>query len=86
MTTQDDSHTGNGASNDRNYNGDGPGKIGLRSDKTPNLVAPSGVNERDHGAQDQVPAANDMDNLDGDEMLSDRNGPSDPADGTKRSS
>ena len=35
--------------------GDGPGKIGLTSDDQPDLVAPSGVNERDHGAADDKP-------------------------------
>ena len=37
------------------YRGDGPGKIGLNSDAQPDLVAPSGVNERDHGAADDKP-------------------------------
>jgi hypothetical protein len=37
--------------------GDGPGKIGLNSDSQPDLVAPSGVNERDHGAADDQPSA-----------------------------
>jgi len=41
----------------QDYRGDGPGKIGLTSDKQPDLVAPSGVNERDHGAADDAPSA-----------------------------
>ena len=35
----------------------GPGKVGVTSDRQPDLVAPSGVNERDHGAADTAPAA-----------------------------
>jgi len=42
-------------------------KDGLTSDRQPDLVAPSGVNERDHGAADPA------------EVLSDRNGPSAPS-------
>jgi hypothetical protein len=41
----------------QDYRGDGPGKVGLTSDKQPDLVAPSGVNERDHGAAEDRPAA-----------------------------
>lgn len=41
----------------QDYRGDGPGKVGLTSDKQPDLVAPSGVNERDHGAADDRPSA-----------------------------
>jgi hypothetical protein len=37
------------------YEGDGPGKVGVTSDKQPDLVAPSGVNERDHGAAGDKP-------------------------------
>ena len=33
----------------------GTGKIGLNSDAQPDLVAPSGVNERDHGSADDKP-------------------------------
>jgi hypothetical protein len=36
----------------QDYRGDGPAKPGLTSDDQPDLVAPSGVNERDHGAAD----------------------------------
>lgn len=35
---------------------DGPGKIGLTSDDQPELVPPSGVNQRDHGVADDKPA------------------------------
>jgi hypothetical protein len=41
----------------QDYRGDGPGKMGLTSDDQPDLVAPSGVNQRDHGAADDRPAA-----------------------------
>ena len=41
----------------QDYRGDGPGKVGLTSDDQPDLVSPSGVNERDHGAADDAPAA-----------------------------
>ncbi len=41
----------------QDYRGDGPGKIGLTSDDQPDLVSPSGVNERDHGAAEDRPAA-----------------------------
>lgn len=84
------------------------GKVGLASDEQPDLVAPSGVNERDHGAAEDKPQAGGAVNLDDDDMahprgkvtasggtsqaqggdsaplgaprevLSDRNGPSDP--------
>jgi hypothetical protein len=90
------------------YEGDGPGKVGLTSDQQPDLVAPSGVNERDHGAADDKPMGGGAVNLGDDdiarprgkttgqggtwdaqggdsgklgppaEILSDRNGPSDP--------
>jgi hypothetical protein len=72
MASKDQSGSGNGASNDRNYRGDGPGKIGITSDKQPDLVAPSGVNERDHGAADEAPMAGDMLNFDDDEVMSGR--------------
>jgi len=39
----------------QDYRGDGPGKMGLTSDAQPDLVSPSGVNERDHGAADDKP-------------------------------
>lgn len=41
----------------QDYRGDGPAKVGLTSDDQPDLVAPSGVNERDHGMADERPAA-----------------------------
>ena len=92
----------------KDYAGDGPAKVGLTSDKQPDLVAPSGVNERDHGAADDKPMGGGSINLDDDtmehprgkttsaggtwqaqggdsaplgppgEIMSDRNGPSDP--------
>ena len=48
---------GKGASDDQGYPGDGPGKVGLTSDNQPDLVAPSGVNERDHGSAEDAPSA-----------------------------
>lgn len=46
------------------YAGDGPGKVGLTSDEQQGLVAPSGVNERDHGAADDKPMGGGSVNLD----------------------
>ena len=57
------------AAGDRNYPGDGPGKIGVTSDRQPDLVAPSGVNERDHGAAGDKPMAGGSVNLDDDDEL-----------------
>ena len=51
------------------YRGDGPGKVGLTSDQQPDLVAPSGVNERDHGAADDKPMGGGSVNLDDDDEL-----------------
>lgn len=53
----------------QDYRSDGPGKIGLTSDDQPDLVAPSGVNERDHGAADDKPMAGGSVNLDDDDMV-----------------
>jgi hypothetical protein len=39
----------------QDYRGDGPGRMGVTSDRQPDLVSPSGVNERDHGAADDKP-------------------------------
>ena len=59
---------GKGASDEQGergaYRGDGPGKVGLTSDRQPDLVAPSGVNERDHGAADDKPMGGGSVNLD----------------------
>lgn len=52
-----------------NYRGDGPGKVGLTSDAQPDLVAPSGVNERDHGAAADKPMAGGSLNFDDDDMV-----------------
>ena len=57
-----------GPAGDPGYGGDGPGKIGITSDNQPDLVAPSGVNERDHGAADDKPMAGGTVNLDDDDM------------------
>ncbi|TFZ02361.1 hypothetical protein EZ313_13920 [Ramlibacter henchirensis] len=51
------------------YAGDGPGKVGVTSDRQPDLVAPSGVNERDHGAADDKPMGGGSVNLDDDDEL-----------------
>jgi hypothetical protein len=61
-----DEQGGRGA--DRNYAGEGPGKIGLTSDQQPDLVSPSGVNQRDHGVADDKPMAGGSVNLDDDEL------------------
>lgn len=61
-----------GASNDREYRGDGPGKIGVTSDSQPDLVAPSGVNKRGHGSADEAPMAGHTLNFDDDEVMSGR--------------
>lgn len=53
----------------QDYRGDGPGKMGLTSDDQPDLVAPSGVNERDHGAADDKPMGGGAVNLDDDDMV-----------------
>jgi hypothetical protein len=61
---------GKGASDEQGrgqaYQGDGPGKVGLTSDRQPDLVAPSGVNERDHGAADDKPMGGGSVNFDDD--------------------
>jgi hypothetical protein len=48
--------------------GNGPRKVGLGSDDQPGLVAPSGVNERDHGAADDKPMGGGAVNLDDDDL------------------
>lgn len=110
MATKETSNNSKPDSNNEkpDYRGDGPAKIGLMSDQQPDLVAPSGVNERDHGSADDKPMAGGIVNLDDEDMthprgntggnggtwqaqggdsgkigapseiLSDRNGPSDP--------
>jgi len=44
-------------------------KVGITSDSQPDLVAPSGVNQRDHGAADDKPMAGGSVNLDDDDMV-----------------
>ena len=61
--------------------GDGPAKVGITSDKQPDLVAPSGVNERDRGAADDKPMGGGTVNLDDDDMAHPR-GKTTPAGGT----
>lgn len=51
------------------HEGEGPGKVGLTSDRQPDLVAPTGVNQRDHGAADDKPMAGGPVNLDDDDEL-----------------
>lgn len=48
----------------QDYRGDGPAKVGITSDDQPDLVAPSGVNERDHGAAEDAPSAGGSLNFD----------------------
>jgi hypothetical protein len=65
----------------QDYRGDGPAKVGLTSDEQPDLVSPSGVNERDHGAAEDKPMAGGTVNLDDDDMAHPR-GKVTPAGGT----
>lgn len=44
-------------------------KIGVTSDDQPDMVPPSGVNQRDHGAADDAPAGGGTINLDDDDMV-----------------
>lgn len=54
----------------QDYRGDGPAKVGVTSDNQPDLVSPSGVNERDHGAaEDQPSAGGTLDFDDGTDMV-----------------
>jgi hypothetical protein len=77
MANQEESPTGkptkdgNRPSPDVNqdYRGDGPGKVGLTSDDQPDLVSPSGVNERDHGSADDKPMGGGSINFDDDDMV-----------------
>lgn len=49
------------------YRGDGPAKVGLTSSAQPDLVAPSGVNQGDHGVAGDKPMAGDTLNFDDDD-------------------
>ena len=63
-------NTGDKGTADKNYQGEGPGKIGLTSDSQPDLVSNSGVNERNHQAAGDAPVAGDTLNFDdGTDML-----------------
>jgi hypothetical protein len=54
----------------QDYRGDGPGKVGLTSERQPDLVSPSGVNERDTGsAEDRASAGGTLDFDDGTDMV-----------------
>jgi hypothetical protein len=55
---------GSSSPSPQDYRGDGPAKVGVTSDNQPDLVAPSGVNERDHGAADDRPSAGGTLNFD----------------------
>jgi hypothetical protein len=58
------------ASSGQGERGEGPGKIGINSDRQPDLVAPSGVNERDKGAaDDRASAGGTLDFDDGTDMV-----------------
>ena len=48
----------------QDYSGDGPAKVGITSDRQPDLVSPSGVNERNQGAAEDGPAAGGALNFD----------------------
>lgn len=48
----------------QDYRGDGPAKVGLTSDNQPDLVAPSGVNDRDTSASGSAPVAGESLNFD----------------------
>jgi len=48
----------------QDYRGDGPAKVGITSDRQPDLVSPSGVNERNQGAAEDGPAAGGALNFD----------------------
>ena len=48
----------------QDYRGEGPAKIGVTSDNQPDLVAPSGVNQRDHGVAGDKPMAGGSLNFD----------------------
>jgi len=50
------------------YEGGGPGKPGLTGGSQPDLVSPSGVNQRDHGAAEDKPMAGGSVDLDDDDM------------------
>ena len=47
---------------------EGRAKLGLMSSDQPDLVPPSGLNQRDHGAADDKPLAGAIVNLDDDEL------------------
>jgi hypothetical protein len=49
-------------------NDEKPGKMGIMSGEQPDLVSPSGVNERDHGSADDKPMAGGSVNLDDDDI------------------
>jgi hypothetical protein len=46
------------------YRGEGPGKVGLTSDRQPDLVEPSGVNARNHQERGDAPVAGESLNFD----------------------
>lgn len=69
MATQEDRKDADPGKDSGSYEGDGPGKVGLLSDRQPDLVAPSGVNERDHGAADDKPMGGGAVNLDDDDIV-----------------
>lgn len=58
---------GSGSPSSQDYRGDGPAKHGLASDQQPDLVAPSGVNDRDAG--DSPAAGGTLDFDDGTDMV-----------------
>lgn len=67
---QEGTFQGSASPSSKDDRGDGPARIGLISDDQRDLVAPSGVNERDHGAADDAPSAGgSLDFDDGTDMV-----------------
>jgi hypothetical protein len=69
MPKQEESPTGKPTADSERPSQDVPGKVGVTSDKQPDMVAPSGVNEGDHGAADDKPMGGGSVNFDDDDMV-----------------
>lgn len=71
MPNQDKSMPGKpqqGSGDQQEQQQGGQGKIGVTSDNQPDLVAPSGVNQRDHGAAEDKPMAGGSLNFDDEDI------------------
>lgn len=71
MPNQDQSRDGTQRKDEKNQERPSAGEQkvrGLNSDEQPDLVAPSGVNQRDHGAADDKPAGGGALNFDDGDM------------------